>query len=124
MEPYPLSSTCNSCQYHQEHISNYIANITTTCLYQACTKITTYHHKICVSTKYQPVPCINLYHNLYHQPCTITRASTMHHTYTIPGINHVPYQVSIMYHTMYLTVCQPCTSTMYINTIPCTNKIC
>jgi hypothetical protein len=65
----------------------------------------TYHHKICVSTKYQPIPCTMhqpMYHNLYqvHQPC-INTCST---------INHV-FQVPIMYHTMY----QPCTPTMYIN---------
>jgi hypothetical protein len=53
-------------------------NITNTCLYQACTNITTYHHKICVSTKYQPVPCIN------HQPVPSTM-HTMHQT----CINHV-----------------------------------
>jgi hypothetical protein len=124
----PLSIACNPCQYHQDNISNHMLNITTTCLYPSCTKITTYHHNIFFSTKYQLVPCINLYHNLCHQPCTITSASTMYQTCTIPSINHVPYHVSIMYHTiyltMYLTMFQPCTSTMYINTIPCTNKIC
>jgi hypothetical protein len=62
-------------------------------------------------------PCINLYLNLYHQPCTITSASTMHQTCitnipcTIPCANHV-HQPSthVPYH-----VCQPCTSTMPIS---------
>jgi hypothetical protein len=87
----PLSSACNSCQYHQEHISNHMLNITNTCLYQACTNITTYHHNICVLIKYQPVPCINM----YHQRCTTTSAPTMHQPCT-----------STMY--MHINMCQPC----------------
>jgi hypothetical protein len=76
---------------------------------------------VCVSTMYQhnvPYQASTMYHN--------NCASTMH-------INHVPYHASTMYHTMYQPCtsyqCQPCTnhtlttSTMYINTIPCTNHI-
>jgi hypothetical protein len=83
-------------------------------------------------TMYQP--CIDLYLNLYHQPCTTicttTSASTMHqHLYqtmhqpctstcTKPCINHAP-----QHHTKYHTMFQQRTSTMYINTIPCTNPV-
>jgi hypothetical protein len=115
MKPDPLSSTCNSCQYHQEHISNHMLNINNTCLYQACTKITNIPSQdMCACT----IPCTKPipYHASIHVPstCTINHVPTMY-------INYV-YQ----HHTMY----QPCTSTpyhvptMYINHhhIPCTMK--
>jgi hypothetical protein len=95
-----------------------MSNITNTCLYQACTKITnipsstTMYH---ACTMHQPVPqpvpstmyhnkCINHAPNLHHQHLYHTMStmpSTMH-------INHV-HQPSTLYHTM----CQPCTSTMH-----------
>jgi hypothetical protein len=92
-------------------------NNTNTCLYQACTKITTYHHKICVLTKFQPVPFIN-------------HASTCTSTYTI---NHITQPVPQQVHQPCTNTCtklcinhapQPipnCASTMHLNTIPCAN---
>jgi hypothetical protein len=69
-----------------------------------------------------------------HQPCT--------NTYTIPSINHIPQLVCInlvpstciiscIKHVPCIipsanhfpTMHQPCKSTMYINTIPCTNHM-
>jgi hypothetical protein len=78
---------------------------------------------------YQPVPCIKLYHNLYHQvhqPCTITSASTIMYQNKCININHVPtmYLYHIPYHvpTMQINhVHQPCTSIHVPYTIPCAN---
>jgi hypothetical protein len=130
MKPDPLSSACNSCQDHQEHISSYVLNITNTCLYQACTNITTYHHKICVSSKYQPVPCINmyLYHQQVHQPCTKPVSPLVPQQVHQPCtntciINHVPtmYMHIKLYHIKH--VHRPCTSTINTCTIPCANHV-
>jgi hypothetical protein len=79
-------------------------NITNTCLYQACTNITTYHHKICVSTKYQPVNHASSAPTM-HQTCTINHVPCMHQPCTKhvhAHVHHVPYHVP------------PCASTMYI----------
>jgi hypothetical protein len=124
-------------------------NNTNTCLYQAYTKITTYHHKICVSTKYQhvpqPVPS-TMYHNLYHNKCinhaptpVPNRASTMHlnlyqtmHQQCISTPYHVPTMHINYVHQPCTISCiipcpnyahKPCASILYINTIPCTNPV-
>jgi hypothetical protein len=89
-------------------------NVTNTCLYQACTNITTYRHNICVSTKYQLVPCINLYHqpcmkksaSTMCQTCITASESTMHQTY-------ITKMASTMHQHLYQTMHQP--STIYIN---------
>jgi hypothetical protein len=103
-------------------------------VHQPCTNTYT---KPCIDTYTKP--CIKHAPQLYqamHQPCTKTfakpcinhaptpipnRASTMHHN-CAKWLNHqpctsTPYQVSILYHTMYHMMCQPCTSTMYINNV-------
>jgi hypothetical protein len=74
-------------------------NITNACLYQECTKPSTYIIT-CASTMHQ-----HLYHTK-HQPYTTT---------CIMNLYHIMYQSCTMY--------QPCTSTRYINTISCTNYI-
>jgi hypothetical protein len=113
-----------------------MSNITNTCLYQACTKITnipsqdmclnqvptcTMHH---ASTCAIPVPS-----TMYHNMC-INHASTIYQSCIIPcatmHINHA-YQHVHQHHTMYQSctipsinhVPQQCTSTMCIQ--PCTN---
>jgi hypothetical protein len=90
-----------------------MSNITNTCLYQACTKITNIPSQdMCLNhvpkhvPNHQPVPyqASTMYHNLYHNKC-INHAPT-----PVPCINHAPTPV-------------PYTSTMYINTIPSTNHV-
>jgi hypothetical protein len=112
-----------------------MSNITNTCLYQACTKITNIPSQdMCLNhvpkhvPNHQPVPyqASTMYHNLYHNKC-INHAPNLYHISTInhhqPCINHVPYHVPClnhqpctstpytMYHTMYQHVHQQCTST-------------
>jgi hypothetical protein len=72
--------------------------ITNTFLYQTCINITTYHHKICVSTKYQHVPCIH-HESTYTSTCTIKHDRNKCTNYTkyqsctiIKHINHVNQQ--------------------------------
>jgi hypothetical protein len=64
------------------------------------------------STNLYHAPSINMFHNLYHQPCTITCSNHARQPYTIsciiPCSNHAH---------------KPCISTMYINTIPCTSHV-
>jgi len=69
------------------------------------------YHQVPTYTMHQP--CINMCHNLYHKPCTITSASTIHqtciiNTYIVPCVNHA-HQPStpVPYHA------QPCTSTIH-----------
>ena len=114
---------------------NYMSNITNTCLYQACTKITNKPSQdMCLNhvpkyvPNHQPVPyqASTMYHNkcINHAPTPVpNHASTKHHNLyqtmhqpcTITCIiclkhkpcTSTPYHVPIFYHTMY----QPCTST-------------
>jgi hypothetical protein len=58
-----------------------------------------------------------------HQPCTNTCTTTcMCQSCTISCITHASNMYHVTY-TIYHTMCQPCASIMYINTIPCTNHI-
>jgi hypothetical protein len=82
-----------------------MSNITNTCLYHACTNITN------IPSSTNMYHASTMCHNLYHQPCTITSASTMHQT-----LHH-----QHMYHTMCQPCHQPCTSTINTCTIPCAN---
>jgi hypothetical protein len=90
-----------------------MSNITNTCLYQACTKITNIPSQdMCLNhvPNHQPVPYQTsiVYHNLYHTKY----------------INHAPTPVpncaSTMNHNIYH---MPQPSTTYINTIPSTNIV-
>jgi hypothetical protein len=91
-----------------------MSNITNTCLYQACTKITNIPSQdMCLNhvpkhvPNHQPVPyqASTMYHNLYHNKC----------------INHAPTPVPN--HASIKHAPQPCinhinhASTMYINTM-------
>jgi hypothetical protein len=105
-----------------------MSNITKTCLYQSCT---------IPSINFVPNHASTIHQHLYktmHKPCTITYTICLNHQ----PCTSTPYQVLVMYHTMYQTctstpykvlvmyhtMYQPCTSTLYHITqsfhTPCT----
>jgi hypothetical protein len=101
-----------------------MSNITNTCLYQACTKSPTYHHRIHMCINHAPTPVPYQASTMYTTTCNMcinhVPSPVPYHASTITSI-YQPCQPSN--HTSTSTMYQPCTSTMYINTIPCTNHI-
>jgi hypothetical protein len=102
-------------QDHQHTITRYVSQPCTK-PYQASTMYHNLYHNKCINHAPTPIPnCASTMHlNLYHMP----QPSTMYTKYQsciIPCINHV-HQHHTKYQSCTITMCQPYTSTMYINT--------